>query len=103
MKEKIARVLDRILKRKIYICVHVHYDPATKDLVYWGDQIGAVYGSKNAAARMLIDRGYKKIQVLVRTHANWDVNPPYWKILWRKKDGCGDYFYADIDEEQLEW
>lgn len=102
MKEKIARVLDKILKRKFYTLHDVHYDKETKNLSYFSDRFGGYYGSKEAAEKELLDRGYTKVRVAVETHAGWPVKP-YRKILWRKADHCEGYFYANITEESFEW
>lgn len=102
MKEKIAKVLDKILKRKFYTLHDVHYDKKTKNLRYFSERFGGYYGSKEAAEKELLDRGYIKVRVAVETHCGWPVKP-YRKILWRKSDHCGGYFYAQITEESLKW
>ena len=102
MKEKIARVLDRILKRKLYMVWDTHYDPIKRDLGTYVDTWSGIYGSKEAAERELRDRGYVKGKFMVMSHSGWDVKS-YWKVLWRKKDSCGGYFYAAITEEHLKW
>ena len=102
MKEKIAKVLDKILKRKFYTLHDVHYDKETKNLSYFSDRFGGYYGSKEAAEKELLDRGYTKVCVDVETHGGSSVNP-YQKTLWRKDDHCEGYFYANITEESIEW
>lgn len=102
MKEKIAKVLDKILKRKFYTLHDVHYDKETRNLSYFSDRFGGYYGSKEAAEKELLDRGYIKVNVDVETHGGSPVNP-YRKTLWRKTDHCEGYFYANITEESFEW
>ena len=102
MKEKIARVLDKLLKRKFYTLHDVHYDKETRNLSYFSDRFGGYYGSKEAAEKELLDRGYTKVDVDVETHGGFPVRP-YRKELFRKHDHCEDYFYAVIVEENLKW
>lgn len=102
MKEKIARVLDRILKRKVYRIVDASYDPVNYNFGGLIEDWGGIFGSKEAAEAELRDRGCTKGKYKVKRHHGWDVKP-YMKVLWREEDGCGGYFYAVIVEEDLKW
>ena len=103
MKEKIARVLDKLLKRKVYKVYQVGYNPVNYDLGGFCEEfIGGIFGSKEAAEAELRDRGCTKGKYKVKRHHGWDVKP-YMKVLWREEDSCGGYFYAVIVEEDLKW
>ena len=102
MKEKIARVLDKLLKRKVYRIVDVSYDPVSYNFGGLIESWGGLFGSKEAAEAELLDRGFTKVKCKVKQHHGWDVKP-YMKVLWREGDSCGGYFYAVIVEEDLKW
>lgn len=103
MKEKIARVLDKLLKRKVYRIVDVSYDPVSYNFGGLIESWGGLFGSKEAAEAELLDRGFTKVKCKVKQYHGWDVTP-YMAVLWREKDNhCGGYFYAKIVEEDLKW
>lgn len=103
MKEKIARVLDKLFKRKVYRIVDASYDPVNYNFGGLIEDWGGIFGSKEAAEAELRKRGYTKGKYKVKQHHGWDVEP-YVKVLWREKDNhCGGYFYAVIIEEDLKW